>query len=174
MDVTFEGLSEFNTALTGSADWLMKGLIVKANKHAEELARRVRDKTRVADTDGGRTRESIQGFVKANGDELEGGVHSTYENAWYEEFGTGPVASAAGYLGDVSVDHVTEGWWWPSGETGRDIKAQRHGGDPQDYNMMTYTEGKKPEAMFWNSMQEYGDKIAEDFGETVLEVLYET
>ena len=44
---------------------------------------------------------------------------------------------------------------------------------PEDYNAFTYTEGQPPKAMFHNAMEAYSDKIAEDFGNTVLEVFEE-
>lgn len=36
---------------------------------------------------------------------------------------------------------------------------------------LTYTRGQPPKAMFYNAIQAYGDEIAKDFGDTVLEVL---
>ena len=163
-------LAEFQKQLESSPGQLMSALIRKANRHAETLAGEVRNGTPVGKVAGGRTRQSIQGFVRVEGDTLTGGARSDYPVAWFQEFGTGPVAEAAGYHGDVDVPHVTEGWWWPSGEEGQTIKAKLHGGDPQDYNELTYTEGQPPKAMFHKAMEAHGDKIAEDFGETVLEV----
>lgn len=165
-----KALAEFQAQLNKSPEQLMSGLIQKANRHAEMLAGAVRNRTPVGEVAGGRTRQSIQGFVRVEGDELTGGARSDYPVSWFQEFGTGPVATAAGYPGDTQVPHVQEGWWWPSGEGGQLIKAERHGGDPEDYNELTYTEGQPPKAMFYNAMEAYGDKIAEDFGETVLEV----
>ena len=66
---------------------------------------------------------------------------------------------------------MAEGWWWYSGEAGQHIKAARHGGEPKDYSLFTYTRGQPPKAMFHNAVQAYGDEIAKDFGDTVLEVL---
>ena len=173
MDIELNGLDEFLADITGSPDRLMGELVRKANKHAENLARLVRDGTPVGEIAGGRTRQSIQGFVEVDGDTVVGGARSDYPNAIFQEFGTGPVAEAAGYPGEVDVSHVTEGWFWPSGEQGQVLKAQRHGGTPEDYNAFTYTEGQPPKAMFHNAMETYGDKIAEDFGNTVLEVFEE-
>lgn len=55
---------------------------------------------------------------------------------------------------------------------GQLINAERHGGDPEDYNELTYTEGQPPKAMFHKAIEAYGDKITEDFGNTVLEVFW--
>ena len=66
---------------------------------------------------------------------------------------------------------MAEGWWWYSGEAGQHIKAARHGGDPNDYSLFTYTRGQPPQAMFYNAVQAYGDEITKDFGDTILEVL---
>lgn len=166
-------LAEFQAQLKKSPEQLMGGLIQKANRHAETLAGAVRDGTPVGRVAGGRTRQSIQGFVRVEGDTLTGGVRSDYPVAWFQEFGTGPVAIEAGYPGDTQVPHVQEGWWYYSGEEGQLLKAERYGGDPEDYNVFTYTEGMKPKAMFHNAMELYGDKIAEDFGDTVMEVFWE-
>lgn len=166
-------LAEFEKQLNGSPEQLMSALIQKANRHAETLAGLTRGEAPVGAVAGGRTRQSIQGFVRVEGDTLTGGVRSDYPVAWFQEFGTGPVAEAAGYPGAVQVPHVQQGWWWPSGETGQLIKAERHGGDPEDYNELTYTEGQPPKAMFHKAIEAYGDKITEDFGNTVLEVFLE-
>lgn len=166
-------MSAFQAQLKRSPEQLMGSLIQKANRHAEALAGAVRAGTPVGEVAGGRTRQSIQGFVRVEGDTLTGGARSDYPVAWFQEFGTGPVASAAGYPGDTQVPHVQEGWWWPSGEEGQRIKAERHGGEPEDYSEFTYTEGQPPKAMFHNAIEAYGDKIAEDFGETVMEVFLE-
>lgn len=171
MDIKMDWLDDFQKMISASPDKLFAELIQKANKHAEVLAGLARDGTPVGAVGGGRTRQSIQGFVRVDGDILTGGARSDYPVAAFLEFGTGPVAEAAGYPGDVDVSHVTEGWWWPSGASGQVIKAERHGGDPQDYNEFTYTEGQPPKAMFHNAIEAYGDTIAEDFGDTVLEVL---
>lgn len=173
MGIELNGLNEFLADITGSPDQLMGGLVRKANEHAEHLAGLVRAGTPVGEVAGGRTRQSIQGFVERDSDTVSGGARSDYPNAVYQEFGTGPVAETAGYPGDVGVSHVTEGWWWPSGATGQVIKARRHGGDPEDYNRFTYTEGQQPKAMFHNAIEEYGDEIAKDFGEAILEVFRE-
>lgn len=173
MDAKFDGLKEFRSALSASPEKLMGELINKANKHAETLAGLVREQTPVGDVNGGRTRQSIQGFVEADGDTVTGGARSDSPVAAFLEFGTGPVAEAAGYPGDVTVPHVAEGWWWPSGEEGQRIKAERHGGDPKDYSKFTYTEGQPPKAMFHNAIEAYGDEIAKDFSDTILEVLSE-
>ena len=165
-----DGLGGFLKEIEASPGRLMEELIRKANRHAETLAGLTREGTPVGEVAGGRTRQSIQGFVEASNNEVTGGVRSDYPVAVFQEFGTGPVAAAAGYPGDVQVSHVTEGWKWYSGEQGQFIKAERHGGDPQDYNLFTYTEGQPPKAMFHNAIEAYGDKIAEDFGDTILEV----
>ena len=163
-------MTEFQRQLKSSPGQLMSALIQKANRHAETLAGQVREGTPVGAVAGGRTRQSVQGFVRVEGDTLTGGARSDYPVAWFQEFGTGPVAEATGYPGDVQVPHVSEGWLWPSGEIGQQVKAERHGGDPEDYNKLTYTEGQPPKAMFYNAMELYGAEIAEDFGKTVLEV----
>lgn len=176
MDIELNGLDEFLAEINGSPDRLMKELVKKANYHAEKLAGLVRLGTPVGEVAGGRTRQSIQGFVEIEKDTVTGGARSDYPNAVFQEFGTGPVAEAAGYPGEVQggpITHVTEGWYWPSGEEGQAIKAQRHGGEPEDYNTFTYTEGQPPKAMFHNAMEAYGDKIAEDFGKAVLGVFKE-
>ena len=185
MDIELNGLDEFLVDVRNSPDRLMGELVRKANKHAETLAGLVRDRTPLGEVAGGRTKQSIQGFVEVDKDTVTGGARSDYPNAVYQEFGTGPVAEAAGYPGEVQggpITHVTEGWFWPSGEQGQNIKAQRHGAkenndgkekSPEDYNIFTYTEGQPPKAMFHNAMEAYGDKIAEDFGETILEVFKE-
>ena len=160
-------LGKFQAAVERSADTLMQKLGRKAKLHADMLAGMTRAMTPVGIENGGRTRESIQ----RDKDTITGGVKSDYPVAVFLEFGTGPVAEETGYPGDVQVSHVAEGWWWYSGEAGQRIKAARHGGDPNDYSLFTYTRGQPPQAMFYNAVQAYGDEIAKDFGNTILEVL---
>ena len=173
MDTEWKGLAEFQKYLASSPERLLGALTRKANRHAENLAGLVREGTPVGENAGGRTRQSIQGFVRTDGDTVTGGARSDYPVAAFLEFGTGPTAEAAGYPGAIEVPHVSEGWWWPSGEAGQRVKAERYGGNPDDYNKFTYTEGQPPKAMFHSAMEAYGDKIAEDFGNTVLEVFLE-
>ena len=164
-------LGKFQAAVERSADTLMQELGRKAKLHADMLAGMTRAMTPVGIENGGRTRESIQGFVERGKDTITGGVKSDYPVAVFLEFGTGPVAEETGYPGDIQASHVAEGWWWYSGEAGQRIKAARHGGEPKDYSLFTYTRGQPPKAMFYNAVQAYGDEVAKDFGDTVLEVL---
>ncbi len=164
-------LGKFQAAVERSADTLMQELGRKAKTHADVLAGMTRAMTPVGIENGGRTRESIQSFVERDKDTITGGVKSDYPVAVFLEFGTGPVAEETGYPGDIQVSHVAEGWWWYSGEAGQRIKAARHGGEPKDYSLFTYTRGQPPKAMFYNAIQAYGDEIAKDFGDTALEVL---
>ena len=164
-------LGKFQAAVERSADTLMQELGRKAKLHADMLAGMTRAMTPVGIENGGRTRESIQSFVERDKDTRTGGVKSDYPVAVFLEFDTGPVAEETGYPGDVQASHVAEGWWWYSGEAGQHIKAARHGGEPKDYSLFTYTRGQPPKAMFYNAVQAYGDEIAKDFGDTILEVL---
>ena len=164
-------LSKFRATVAQSPQELIKTLTRKAQAHAETLAGMTRAMTPVGDSNGGRTRESIQSFVERDGNVITGGAKSDDPIAVFLEFGTGPVAEETGYPGDVQVSYVAEGWWWYSGEAGQYIKAARHGGEPDDYSLFTFTRGQPPRAMFYNAIQAYGDKIMEDFGATVLEVL---
>lgn len=164
-------LSKFRATVAQSPQELLTALTSKAQVHAETLAGMTRAMPPVGDSNGGKTRESIQSFVERGKDAITGGVKSDYPVVVFLEFGTGPVAEETGYPGDVQVSHVAEGWWWYSGEAGQRIKAARHGGDPDDYSLFTYTRGQPPRAMFHNAIQAYGDKIMGDFGATVLEVL---
>lgn len=173
MEVEFDGLNEFLAEIKDSPDRLMKVLTRKANRHAETLAGLTRAGTPVGQIAGGRTRQSIQGFVEVDRDTVTGGARSDYPNAVFQEFGTGPVAEAAGYPGEVQggpITHVTEGWYWPSGAEWQKIKAKQHGGDPEDYNEFTYTEGQPPKAMFYKAAEAYGDRIIGDFEKTIGEV----
>lgn len=183
MDIELNGLDEFLADVRNSPDRLMGELVKKADYHAEVLAGKVRKNTKAGRYAGGRTRQSIQAFVEVDGDTITGGARSDYPNAIFQEFGTGPVAEAAGYPGEVQggpITHVTEGWIWPGkddidtvGRETQEIRAKKYGGDPEDYSPFTYTEGQPPKAMFHKAMEAYGDKIAEDFGKTVLEVFKE-
>ena len=164
-------LGKFRAAVERSADTLMQELVKKAQKHADILTGQTVAKAPRGKYNGGRTRESIQSFVERDKDTITGGVKSDYPVAVFLEFGTGPVAEETGYPGDIQVSHVAEGWWWYSGEAGQRIKAARHGGEPKDYSLFTYTRGQPPQAMFYNAVQAYGDEIAKDLGDTILEVL---
>lgn len=164
-------LGKFQKQIKDSPEKLLSALVKKAETHAENLAGLTKAGTPVGEVEGGRTRESIQSFVEREGDTITGGAKSDHPVAVFLEFGTGPVAEAAGYPGDIQVAHVVEGWWWYSGEAGQHIKADLHGGSKDDYSPWTGTMGQPPKAMFHNAIQSYGDKIMEDFGETVLEVL---
>ena len=162
MDIELNGLDEFLADVRNSPDRLMGELVKKADYHAEVLAGKVRKNTKAGRYAGGRTRQSIQAFVEVDGDTITGGARSDYPNAIFQEFGTGPVAEAAGY---PDIDTV--------GRETQEIRAKKYGGDPEDYSPFTYTEGQPPKAMFHKAMEAYGDKIAEDFGKTVLEVFKE-
>lgn len=165
-------LGKFQAAVERSADMLMQELAKKAEKHADALTRATINGTPLGKYNGGSTKGQIKSFVEVDGDTLTGGVKSDYPNAIYQEFGTGPVGEAGGYPGDVpGIAYAVKPWWWPSGEEGQQIKADLHGGDKEDYKPYTYTRGQPPKAMFYNAIQAYGDEIAKDFGDTVLEVL---
>lgn len=171
MDKDIQALMKFQARVKRAPQRLTAELIQRAHRHAETLAGLTRAGTPVGELAGGRTRQSIRAFVELKDGEITGGVRSDYPNAVFQEFGTGPVAEAAGYPGETTAAHVTEGWWWHSGPEGQQIKAQRHGGDPQDYSPFTYTEGQPPRAMFYNAMEAYKDEILEDFEELALEVI---
>ena len=165
-------LGKFQAAVERSADMLMRELGKKAEKHADALTRATINGTPLGKYNGGSTKGQIKSFVEVDGDTLTGGVKSDYPNAIFQEFGTGPVGEAGGYPGDVpGIAYVTEGWSWYSGEEGQKIKADLHGGVKEDYSPWTGTRGQPPKAMFYNAIQAYGDEIAKDFGDTVLEVL---
>lgn len=170
MGVELDGLQDWVKSVAQSPDLLRQQLEVRARKHSETLAGLIRDYTLV---DTGGTRASIVGFAETDGPEITGGARSNNPVATYMEFGTGPVGTAAGHPLESELHPVrtSEGWWWYSGEEGQRIKAQLHGGDPQDYSLFTYTKGMPPVAMFYHGMQDYEPEILKDFGGLVLEVL---
>lgn len=165
-------LGKFQKQIKDSPEKLLSALVKKAETHAENLTGRTREGTPMGKHNGGATRENIKAFVEVEGDVLSGGTRSDYPNVIYQEFGTGPIGEAAGYPGEVpGIAYTIKGWSWYAGEEGQQIKADLHGGSKDDYSPWTGTMGQPPKAMFHNAIQSYGDKIMEDFGETVLEVL---
>lgn len=165
-------LSKFRATVAQSPQELIKALAQKAELHAKTLTQQTISGTPTGKFNGGRTKDSIKPFVEIKGDVLSGGTRSEYPNAIYQEFGTGPVGEAAGYPGEVpGIAYVAKGWSWYSGEEGQQIKADLYGGSKDDYSPWTGTMGQPPKAMFHNAIQAYGDKIMEDFGATILEVL---
>lgn len=177
VEIQWEGLDELErwaNALSNALTARMEGLIAQG---AESLAAAVKSATPVGRVNGGRSRESIYVRTERNGDELTSQVVSDYPVMYFLEFGTGPVATAAGYPGEAQVPHVAEGWVYWSDE----VYNQRLGDlydqagtytvTPTEVNGFVYTEGMKPHAMFYNAAKAYEPELEREITRAMKEVI---
>lgn len=109
------------------ADLAMSSLEEAAGELESQVKRNTKVKT-------GKTKNSWQHKVTQSGDEYVAAVGSNYENAIWEEFGTGDYA--------LNGDGRKGGWFY------EDEKGDGH-----------FTHGKRPRRAFWNAYTALKDQI---------------
>ncbi|MCD8381546.1 MAG: hypothetical protein LUC30_01305 [Clostridiales bacterium] len=165
MGVSVTGFDSLLSAIENSPDELGRKTAVKAAKLAEQVAGQARQGALV---DSGRLRNSLERYVEAHGDTVEGGVKSSYPPAIYHELGTGPVGAASGHpmAGEMGVNYSPSGWTYWSDE----VAAQRGTDAAGKENGFVYTEGVPAKAFMHNALTASEDAILEQLGAAVTEV----
>lgn len=184
MSVSMTGFDTLIKSIEDSPDKLQRKTILKARKLAEKIAGKARAGAPVKD---GRLRNSLNAYVEVNGDQIEGGVRSSYSPAIYHEFGTGPVGEMSDYPGKASMKgpltYSPDGWVYYSDEVKgqplpETIQFGKHKGELRDppgqiSNGYVYTEGVPARAFMYNALVSTEDEITASLGDCITEVFLE-
>lgn len=164
--VTSALLEALISALEQSPDKLQRATVTRAARLAEQIAAQAREG---APVNYGRLRNSLESYVEANGDQIEGGVKTSYAPAIYHEFGTGPVGAANPHpkATELGVSHRPDGWVYQSEEAaamrGEEYAEGEKGG-------FVYTEGVPAKAFLYNALTASEDAVLEGLGGAIEEV----
>ncbi|MCD7917305.1 MAG: HK97 gp10 family phage protein [Clostridiales bacterium] len=165
MGVSVSGFDALISALEQSPDKLQRATVSRAAKLAEQIAAQSREG---APVNYGRLRNSLESYVEANGDQIEGGVKTRYGPAVYQEFGTGLVGAANPHpkAAELGVSHRPDGWVYQSEEAAAMRGEEYVKGEKGGY---VYTEGVPAKAFLYNALTANEDAILESLGGAIEE-----
>ncbi|MCD8085345.1 MAG: HK97 gp10 family phage protein [Clostridiales bacterium] len=179
MGVSVSGFDALISALEQSPDKLQRATVKRVATLAEKVATQAREG---APVNYGQLRNSLESYVEAHGDQIEGGVKTSYAAAVYQEFGTGPVGAANPHpkAAELDVTYEPDGWtYYSESAVGKPlpdtIKFGKHKGEQrkppgQVSNGLVYTEGVPAKAFMYNALTSNEDAILEGLGGAIEEV----
>lgn len=150
-----------------------KALLNKVVFRSEELAGRARKNCPV---DEGGLRESIEGFVTQNENEITGGAVTVNEYAAYVEFGTGPTGTAEGghpLDSELGITRKTGPWIGKipiTPDTAKYLGNITEKEREQGY-AYRYIHGQQANPFMYRAMKETEQDIIDDFGSALKEVI---